>query len=216
MLRRPFSRSAFTCLVLSFAASVAGQAPPAEQQKALALIDALEAKVPGVARELIWLRASVKRAPRMPVESLEGLMAIDAALARAGELPPPDREKLVASAEADVRLKAEYCRMHPDGMAALVNLVVHTWAQAGDTRSEVSQWDVRYLSAPMAVFPGRKGEQFPGFSSPAAKPLSPGRYVIWAQDPANPSRRGPEKEVTVGDSATPIEQVRADILVVTR
>ena len=38
---------------------------------------------------------------------------------RQGELPEGERQTLVAAAQDDLRLKAQYCKMHPDGMGAL-------------------------------------------------------------------------------------------------
>ena len=184
----------------------------ANRERVYVLLDGLSRKVPEAARDLGWLRESVRGV--VPPEALKGLEAIDAALTRLDQLPESDRRNLIASAELDLRIKAAYCRSHPDGMAALIPLVVHTWAP-GEKKTEVAQWDVRYLTALMAVFPETPGEPFPGFSSPTAKSLPPGRYVVWAQDPANPARRGARKDVTLGNitPVVPVEPVRADILV---
>ena len=48
------------------------------------------------------------------------------------------------------------------------------------------------------VFPGEGLHPFHRFSSPTSMYLPPGAYVIWAQDPLNASRRGPETLVRLG------------------
>ncbi len=50
-------------------------------------------------------------------------------------------------------------------MAGQVALNVRTWLE-GKTRSEAKQWQVMYINAPLAGFPGRKAAPFPQFSSP--------------------------------------------------
>jgi len=65
--------------------------------------------------------------------------------------------------------------------------------------------------APLAGFPGRKASPFPQFSSPTALVLPPGAYIIWAQDPKNESRRGPELLVRLGVNKAPA--LDADLLV---
>jgi hypothetical protein len=202
-------------LVVLTARPVGAQVPAsdaANRERVYGLLAALSRKVPEAARDLEWLRKSVRAG--VPPEAVQGLERIDAALTRIDQLPEADRRNLIAAAEQDLRIKADYCRAHPEGMAALVPLVVHTWSP-GEVKTEVRQWDVRYLSAVMAVFPDTPGDPFPGFSSPTAKSLPPGRYVVWAQDPENPSRRGTRKDVTLGNvkPVVPAEAVRADILV---
>ena len=215
-----YARSCAGCVLLAAlfvipANPLAAQVPASEaasRERVFLLLDGLSRKLPGAARDLSWLRESVRDA--VPPDALKGLEAIDAALSRIDQLPEADRRDLVASAELDLRIKAAYCRSHPEGMAALIPLVVHTWSP-GEVKAEVRQWDVRYLSAVLAVFPETPGEPFPAFSSPTAKSLPPGRYVVWAQDPANPSRRGVRKDVTLGNvnPVVPAESVRADVLV---
>jgi hypothetical protein len=100
-------------------------------------------------------------------------------------------------------------------MAALVELSARTWSAEGSPPPEVSQWNVMYLSAPLAERRDT-GEPFPNFSSPTTKRLPPGRYVLWAQHPADAQRRGPRKTITVGDPNAKIdERVVADLIVPT-
>ena len=179
-----------------------------------ALLEGLRARIPEAARELGWLQNALPRAATVPPDVLQGLQELHDGAVAAETLSPADRQRFLELAKTDITVKAEYCRKHPQGMAALVDVTVHTWRPEADPRVEEKQWNVMYLSAPMAVFPDRKGKSFPGFSSPSHRALPPGTYVLWAEDPANPSRRGPRKEIQIGDPAKPIDtRVVADILI---
>jgi len=99
----------------------------------------------------------------------------------------------------DLQVKSDACRRSPTGMSVTFPLTVRTWAPAASQRSEVSQWNVMYLSAPLALR-SRKGHSFPAFSSPTTIRLPPGKYVVWAEDPADKGRVGPPKDVTLGEA----------------
>jgi hypothetical protein len=214
------------CAWLALSAAVGAQAPTMspDQQRALQVLDVL-AKVfpPGdvpakavssgdTARDIRWLRESVDTRPNasLPPAVLAGLDANLTALQRINELPPSQRKPVVDAVRADLELKAAYCRNHPDGMAGQVALNVRTWLD-GTPRSESPQWQVMYINAPLAGFPGRKAAPFPQFSSPTSLVLPPGAYIIWAQDPKNAARRGPELLVRLGVAKAPT--LDADLLV---
>ena len=214
------------CAWLALSAAVGAQAPTMspDQQRALQILDVL-AKVfpPGdvpakagssgdTARDIRWLRESVDTRPNasLPPAVLAGLEANLTALQRINELPPTQRQPVVDAVRADLELKAAYCRNHPDGMAGQVALNVRTWLE-GKPRSESPQWQVMYINAPLAGFPGRKAAPFPQFSSPTSLVLPPGAYVIWAQDPKNEARRGPALLVRLGVAKAPT--LDADLLV---
>jgi hypothetical protein len=195
---------------------VGAQAPALspDQQRALQMLDVLGKIFPtgDTARDIRWLVKSVGTRPnaRLPPTVLAGLEANLSALNRINDLPEGRRPALVNAVRADLQLKAEYCLNHPEGMAGQVALNVRTWL-AGQTRSEAPQWQVMYINAPLAGFPGRKPTPFPQFSSPTTMVLPPGAYVLWAQDPKNPSRRGPETLVRLGVAKAPT--LNADLLV---
>ena len=214
------------CAWLALSVAVGAQAPTMspDQQRALQILDVL-AKVfppgdvpakPGssgdTARDIRWLSESVNTQPNasLPAAVLAGLEANLTALRRINELPPTQRQPIVDAVRADLALKAAYCRNHPDGMAGQVSLNVRTFL-GGTTRSESPQWQVMYINAPLAGFPGRKAAPFPQFSSPTSLVLPPGAYVIWAQDPKNAARRGPELLVRLGVAKAP--SLDADLLV---
>lgn len=186
----------------------------ADHQKAGALLEGLRTRVPEVSRELGWLQNAIPRAGAIPPDVLAGLQELHDAAFTAFKLPDAERQRFFELAKADITVKAEYCRKHPQGMAALVDVTVHTWRPNVEPRTEAKQWNVVYLSAPMAVFADRKGRAFPGFSSPSKRALPPGNYVVWAEDPADASRRGPRKEIQVGDPTTTLNApVVVDILI---
>ena len=189
-------------------------AQPADHERVRALLDGLRARVPDATREIGWLQNAVPKAATIPADVIQGLQELHDAATAADKLPASERQRFLELARHDITVKAEYCRKHPQGMAALVHVTVHTWQQGTEPRVEAKQWNVMYLSAPMAVFPERKGKSFPGFSSPSNRALPPGTYVMWAEDPADPTRRGPRKEIQVGDPSKPIDaRVIADILI---
>ncbi len=213
------------CFTLATVATVVPRGASPEQASILrppdGASDALSALAAGLpepgdtATHLGWLRLSIPRAkssvPQAAVAGLEGLVE---ALRAAQRLPSEQQEFLTTLIREDVRLKATYCRSHPDGMAALIPLTVRTWAKNGVSVAEAKQWNVVYVSAPLASLGGRNGDPFPQFSSPTSMRLPPGRYVIWAQDPDEGTRRGPAKTVTLGDGSLPIDAtVTADLLV---
>jgi hypothetical protein len=214
------------CAWLALSAAAGAQAPTLspDQQRALQVLDVFAkvfppgdavAKAPtsvDTARDIRWLKESVGTRPNssLPATVLAGLDASLTALQRINELPPTQRQAVVDAVRADLALKAQYCRTHPDGMAGQVALNVRTWLE-GKTRSESPQWQVMYINAPLAGFPGRKATPFPQFSSPTSLVLPPGAYVIWAQDPKDASRHGPELLVRLGVNKAPT--LDADLLV---
>ena len=194
---------AFVCAFVTVYASLGAQAPALsqDQQRALQILDALTKPFPSgdSARDIRWLVESARSRSNvsLPATVMSGLEADLAAMNRIQELPEAQRAAVVEAVRADLRLKAEFCRNHPEGMAGQVALNVRTYL-AGEPRAEARQWQVVYINAPLAGFAGRKPAPFPQFSSPTKMLLPPGAYVVWAQDPKNPSRRGPEVLVRLG------------------
>ena len=210
-------RACMTMVAAAFAGFTLLSAQPTafslDQQRAPQLLDALAKALPSSAqREISWLVDSVRRRPlaSLPANVIVGLEADLAALNRVSEVPPAERDRVVEVVREDIRLKAQYCRSHPDGMAAQIALTVRTWQQ-GQARTESPQWQVVYINAPWAGFAGRKPSPFPKFSSPTSMSLAPGAYVLWAQDPATATRRGPEIVVRLGLGSS--AAVEADLLV---
>jgi hypothetical protein len=215
-MRVRIATCAVVCVLGLFGfARLLGQSPAlsVEQQRALGTLDAIAKALPNegdTARHLNWLRDSVRSRPNVPLpqSSLSALEANLSALNLSRTFSESDRTRIVDIVREDLRLKAEYCRSHPDGMAAQVTLRVRTWQQ-GDKR-EASQWRVMHVNAPLKGF--RDAEAFPKFSSPTELPVPPGVYVLWAQDVNDESKRGPETVVRPG-AARDRRDLDADLLI---
>jgi hypothetical protein len=153
-----------------------------------------------------WLRTSLT--PEGPSRAmLDGLRADADALGNAQQGDERERRALIEATFDDLRLKRVYCRERPERMNALVRLTVQTW----DGTTEVHQWRVAYLNAPLAILHRDQFQPFPKFSSPTEVRLPPGRYMVWAQDPRNAAVRGPATEVALGQNGS--AEVKADIVV---
>jgi len=153
-----------------------------------------------------WLRTSLT--PEGPSRAmLDGLIADADALGNAQQSDERQRRALIEATFDDLRLKRAYCREKPERMNALVKFTVKTW----DGTSEVHQWQVAYLNAPLAILHRDQFQPFPKFSSPTEVRLPPGRYMVWAQDPRNAAKRGPSTEVALGQNGA--AEVQADIVV---
>jgi len=167
---------------------------------------------------LRWLTTSLRKpVSRVNGAMIQSLKADLSALKRLPTTDPSTQRRLADSISSDLSLKAGYCRRQSDGMNATATLTIRTWT----AKTEVKQWQVAYLNAPLAILNETKAELFPAFSSPTALALPPGRYVVWAQDPTRPSIRGPAKDVSLGRTsgsgpAPPPEQITADIVVPAR
>ena len=203
----------FAALLLATASPVV-TTQETDHQRAFRLLAALSERIPEASAAIGWLKESTKEGAQLPADVLDGLQDLLDATDAAKQLTDTDRTEFMKRAVADLGIKSDYCHRHQVGMAALVDVNVHTWRPDAEPRVEATQWNVMYLSAPLAVFPDRQGKPFPGFSSPASKSLPPGTYVVWAEDPANPLRRGPRQEIQVGDPSKPVNvRVTADILI---
>lgn len=90
----------------------------------------------------------------------------------------PEPAAALESAAGDLTVRLQYCRATNTGLGGKVQLRVHTMKGG----AEVKNWRVFYL--PKIFEDQGAGEPFPTYSSPTEFPLSPGRYLIWAKNPA--------------------------------
>jgi hypothetical protein len=166
-------------------------------------------------QDVEWLaRSLTSQAPGPPSpqgsvnqQMIRGLQADDDALVAAASSETQRRKALLDSVYEDLHLKFLYCKMSPDRMNAMVDISVQTW----DNDKEVKSWQVASINAPLAILHSDRYQAFPKFSSPTKTRLPPGRYLIWAQDPKNPSRRGPAKEISLGNDG--VKSLDADVLI---
>ena len=171
------------------------------------LLASIQKQLPEAARDVGWLTDTVPQKGTIPAEVGQQLEAFEQAL-RSGA-----NEELRRLIREELEIKADYCRRHPAGMAAMIPLTIRTWMNKEKSSDEVSRWNVMYLSAPLAVL-RTKGEPFPNFSSPTTRRLAPGKYVVWAEDPNDARRQGPRKTITLGAPKVKLDEaVNADLLV---
>ena len=143
-----------------------------------------------------WKPASVDdgRPMRVAIERM--------VLAMRGAPNDAARRDLLPPIENDLEDKVAYCRKHGLSSTSRVTVVTKRGAVA-----EVSGLEVLFLEKFLENDPRAVPRQFRGFSSPATDELVPGRYVIWAREPAPSRKEGQRKEsrVSVQGPASPIE-----------
>jgi len=100
--------------------------------------------------------------------------------------------QVVEDVTGELEAKVEHCRRLGIGMGGTIVLRVNTRRGAGT----VSDWQVLYLLKIYEHVSGAAPGTFPRLSSPTDMPLEPGRYWVWARDPAS-GRAGPRALVRV-------------------
>lgn len=103
-------------------------------------------------------------------------------LQRAAELlnaGPTD--EVIADIAADLQAKREHCRELKIGMGGTVILRINTRRGPAD----IGDWQVLYMLKIYEWTPGVAPLNFPRLSTPTEMALEPGRYWIWARNPAN-------------------------------
>jgi hypothetical protein len=193
-----------------------GFAPPTEfpqnssGARVARALDTLAQEIPAAASDIRWIRRTLTA--DLPETTAKAMEALVDALRRASQSTAL-RGRVVDAVREDLAIKAAVCRKTPDGMRTLGRVVARTWSTLQPGK-EVSNWDVHYLIAPLALVGSLPGESFPAFSSPTTVKLPPGRYVLWAQDPRSSDRRGPSREIVVGslDGGAP-ETTTVDLVI---
>lgn len=148
-------------------------------------------------KSLAELRAQAERLwkPAQPVAPsyLADMAATLWSLHKARSAPEP--AAVLNWAADDLSSKLEFCRSTNTGLGGKVHLRVRT--MKGD--KEVRNWRVFYL--PKILENQAAGEPFPAYSSPTEFPLSPGRYLVWAKNPAS-GAEGERSVVRLGGGRT--------------
>jgi hypothetical protein len=102
-------------------------------------------------------------------------------IAAAAELlqgrPSPE---IVEDVAAELEAKVEHCRRLGVGMGGSVTLRVDTRRGA----EPIGNWQVLYLLKIYERLSTKSPSNFPRLSTPTERPLEPGRYWIWARNPA--------------------------------
>lgn len=127
------------------------------------------------ARQSVFFQGPLTRASDVTPDYLRSLQTATALLRKR----PSDQ--VVADIAEDLRLKVQHCQDLNIGMGGGVKVVVNT--RRGD--GSISNLQVRYLLKFYEVAPGAEPGTFPRLSSPTDVTVAPGRYWIWAVDPAS-------------------------------
>ena len=94
-----------------------------------------------------------------------------------------DAENLAAVVEAvaeDLEIKLEHCVKSGGRLGGSVIVRVRTLQGGAETKS----WQVFYMPKILEAAGNASPDIFPQLSSPTEETLVPGRYVMWARDPA--------------------------------
>jgi hypothetical protein len=140
-------------------------------------VDALGPSRPDeLAEAVMWLRSALPRTDAAQI-SPEYLRALTNAATLLNGRPS---RNLIDDITEELEAKVDHCRTLGIGMGGTVALRVNT-----RRRSEtVNNWQVLYL---LKIYEGTNGTApttFATLSAPAETQLEPGRYWIWARDPA--------------------------------
>ena len=142
-------------------------------------VDALEPPLPrppGLVEAAEWLRAHVATTDPSQVSRAYLRTLTNAAALLSGS----PSANLVDDITEELQAKVDHCRSLGIGMGGSVLLHVNT-RRGGAT---VNNWQVLYL---LKIYEGAGGAApttFATLSAPASTRLEPGRYWIWARDPA--------------------------------
>jgi hypothetical protein len=173
---------------LTTLASVMGRVPPASaqvqtaQRRANAALSRLQA-------------LSVKWPAESPHDYRDNLSGYIAALEAA--LKGGNAETLAATVDAvaeDLEVKLEHCTLSGGRLGGSVLVRVRTLQDGAESRS----WQVFYMPRVFEAASNATPDLFPQLSSPTEETLVPGRYVMWARDPAT-ARLGERTVVKVGE-----------------
>jgi hypothetical protein len=131
-----------------------------------------------------WLRDSVRRpafwdgpATRASDVSADYLRSLQTATELLRQNPT---DQVVSDIAEDLSLKVEHCRVLKIGMGGGIKVIVNTRRGDGSVRN----LQVRYLLKFYEMAKGAEPGTFARLSSPTDVTLAPGRYWLWAVDPA--------------------------------
>jgi len=140
-------------------------------------VDALGPSRPDELAEAVqWLRSSLPRTDASQV-SAEYLRALTNAATLLSGSPS---KNLIDDITEELEAKVDHCRTLGIGMGGSVVLRVDTRRQA----QSVNNWQVLYLLKIYERASGTAPTTFATLSAPAETRLEPGRYWLWARDPA--------------------------------
>jgi len=170
-----------TALLLATSTSAAAQTTRTELTTALTqlqrAVDALgSSRPPELAEAVQWLRG---RLPSTDPSQVSGEY-VRALTNTATLLNDSPSRNLIDDITEELEAKVDHCRALGIGMGGSVVLRVNTRRQS----ETVNNWQVLYLLKIYESAAGTSPTTFATLSAPAETRLEPGRYWIWARDPA--------------------------------
>jgi hypothetical protein len=139
---------------------------------------------PTLLEDVSWMRDSVRR-PAFWTNPVTKAADVSAEYLRslqvAADLLRNTRDaKVLTDIAEDLHLKVQHCRDLRIGMGGSVLLKVNTRRGDGNVRNLQVRYLLKFYETAAAAQPGT----FPRLSSPTEAALEPGRYWVWAFDPA--------------------------------
>ena len=169
-------------LLLALPLQAAGQVRASDlQETVVALSKVAESipaalKPPGLTPSVTWMMNNIKKTDPSAVspEYLESLRL-------AAELLKGSRDpRFIQDVTSELEAKVEHCRALGVGMGGSILMRVNTRSRA----QSVGDWQVQYLLKIYEHIAGAAPLTFPRLSTPTETRMEPGRYWVWARDPA--------------------------------
>ena len=95
-------------------------------------------------------------------------------------LPPEQLTAVLNAIGDDLEVKLEHCTLSGGKLGGSVVVNVRTVLGSEESRN----WQILYLPRVLEASGVTAADRFPQLSSPTHETLVPGRYVMWARDPA--------------------------------
>jgi hypothetical protein len=169
-------------LLLALPLHAAGQVRASELQETVAALFRVAESVPpilkppGLTPAVTWMISNIEKSDPSAVsqEYLESLR-------RAADLLKGSRDqRLILDVTSELEAKVEHCRVLGVGMGGSVLMRVNTRRHA----QSVGDWQVQYLLKIYEHIASATPLTFPRLSTPTETRVEPGRYWVWARDPA--------------------------------
>jgi ankyrin repeat protein len=133
------------------------------------------------------------------IQQLEAAVGALESVARA-DTPAGVRKQTVDEAAADLKAKADHCRVSGIWMGGKVPVSAIT--RRGSAL--INNWQVFYLPRIFAHARGVEPHLIPSWTSPARQSIEPGRYRFWAVDPSTGQRSSVVEQSILGRDEVPV------------
>ena len=169
-------------LLFAFPVNAPGQVRANELQETVSALRSVADSVPpilkppGLTQAVTWMVNNVAKSDpsTLSPDYLDSLrQAVDL-------LKGSRDQRVLLDVTSELEAKVEHCRLLGVGMGGSVLMRVHT-RRGGQS---VGGWQVQYLLKIYEHIPSPTPATFPILSTPTEARVEPGRYWVWARDPA--------------------------------